>query len=145
MERDDFTCRYCRSKDSTLNVHHKIYRKGKDPWDYEDEVFSTLCEQCHESAERVKNDILLKLGVSKKMDADLSFIAMAMFSNPVQLTKWGWVAENLAECIVQHLNIIISTNQNDGAAAGEAIDSIKYACLQVVSNLMDAMSTATGP
>lgn len=49
MERDEFTCRHCSSKDKTLNVHHSYYRKGADPWDYESRLLITLCEDCHGS------------------------------------------------------------------------------------------------
>lgn len=47
MERDQFTCRKCRSKDKTLNVHHLAYAKGKAPWEYDGEALMTLCEECH--------------------------------------------------------------------------------------------------
>ena len=30
-----------------LNVHHKIYYKNRDLWDYQDDCLVTLCENCH--------------------------------------------------------------------------------------------------
>ncbi len=30
-----------------LNVHHKIYYKNHDLWDYQDDCLVTLCEKCH--------------------------------------------------------------------------------------------------
>lgn len=30
-----------------LNVHHKYYIKGHNPWDYSNEALITLCEKCH--------------------------------------------------------------------------------------------------
>lgn len=30
-----------------LNVHHKMYYKNRNLWDYEDDCFVTLCEDCH--------------------------------------------------------------------------------------------------
>ena len=30
-----------------LNVHHKIYFKNRDLWDYQDDCLVTLCENCH--------------------------------------------------------------------------------------------------
>lgn len=50
MGRDKFTCQICGSgiNDGTpLNVHHKVYRKGKEPWEYGKNEFITLCEECH--------------------------------------------------------------------------------------------------
>lgn len=30
-----------------LNVHHKCYINGKEPWEYEDDALITLCPECH--------------------------------------------------------------------------------------------------
>ena len=50
LERDKFTCQQCRSAEKTLHVHHKIYRKSANPWDYADSDLITLCEDCHDAA-----------------------------------------------------------------------------------------------
>ena len=47
MQRDNFTCCMCDDTTSTLNVHHRKYILGRKPWEYEDEDFITLCEECH--------------------------------------------------------------------------------------------------
>ena len=47
MKRDDFMCRNCGDTEKTLNVDHKVYVKGRDPWDYQDDDLQTLCEDCH--------------------------------------------------------------------------------------------------
>lgn len=49
MERDDFQCTFCGDRTTTLNVHHKYYDKGKNPWEYPEESLLTLCEHCHKS------------------------------------------------------------------------------------------------
>lgn len=49
MERDKFRCVSCGREDVTLNVHHAVpYRKGCEPWEYELDELTTLCEYCHE-------------------------------------------------------------------------------------------------
>jgi hypothetical protein len=48
MQRAKFACEKCSADDRTLNVHHKIYRKGADPWQYETSELECLCEDCHE-------------------------------------------------------------------------------------------------
>lgn len=48
LNRDNFTCQECLDKATTLHVHHKTYIKGREPWDYDDFNFITLCEVCHE-------------------------------------------------------------------------------------------------
>lgn len=47
LERDEFSCRGCGDKDSTLHVHHLWY-EGNNPWDAPTESLLTLCETCHE-------------------------------------------------------------------------------------------------
>jgi len=48
MQRDNFTCIDCDDSESTLNVHHRYYVKGRMPWDYPDFCLITLCSSCHE-------------------------------------------------------------------------------------------------
>lgn len=52
MNRDDFTCQLCQTKEKTLHVHHEQY-KG-DPWDVDIDKLRTLCEDCHAAVENVK-------------------------------------------------------------------------------------------
>lgn len=57
MEKADFTCEICGDSESTLNVHHKEYFKGHEPWEYLTEQLCVLCESCHE-AQHEKIDVL---------------------------------------------------------------------------------------
>lgn len=54
MDRADFTCENCGFGDKTLNVHHRIYRKGSEPWEYADTELECLCETCHEESHAVR-------------------------------------------------------------------------------------------
>jgi hypothetical protein len=54
MQRDNFKCCLCLDEETTLNVHHKQYMNGKKPWEYEDDNFMTLCEDCHSLVEDYK-------------------------------------------------------------------------------------------
>lgn len=58
MERDGFKCRFCRSKEKTLNVHHKWYERGQDPWEYSTDTLLTLCEDCHTELHEDLNKII---------------------------------------------------------------------------------------
>lgn len=49
LERDGFTCRWCKAEDKTLNVHHLYYESGNEPWDYPLTAFLTLCRDCHQT------------------------------------------------------------------------------------------------
>ena len=45
--RFDWTCQDCGSKEKTLHVHHKYYISKRKPWEYDDDCFNLLCEDCH--------------------------------------------------------------------------------------------------
>ena len=47
LERDNWKCKGCLDSERTLHVHHLSYEKGKEPWEYDDLNFITLCEECH--------------------------------------------------------------------------------------------------
>ncbi|HUX57111.1 MAG TPA: hypothetical protein VMV77_09060 [Bacteroidales bacterium] len=47
MQRDNYTCQECGGKDTSLNVHHKLYIANRTAWDYHHLFLITLCESCH--------------------------------------------------------------------------------------------------
>lgn len=47
LSRDNFTCQLCGDTENTLHVHHKYYLENHKPWEYDDNVLVTLCENCH--------------------------------------------------------------------------------------------------
>ena len=49
IKRDNCTCQICHQKKSEheLQVHHKKYIEGNDPWDHPQELVETLCNKCH--------------------------------------------------------------------------------------------------
>lgn len=57
FERDDFTCQFCGSKNKTLNIHHLSYKNGIEPWEYDDDLLITLCEQCHVDERDIRRDM----------------------------------------------------------------------------------------
>ena len=57
LERDNYTCQHCGATDRTLHVHHKLYRKGVKPWQYDDAELLTLCEDCHDSVSSTNADM----------------------------------------------------------------------------------------
>lgn len=50
LERAEFKCELCSDSETTLNVHHKRYVKGRKAWEYEASELTALCQPCHESA-----------------------------------------------------------------------------------------------
>lgn len=64
MKRDNATCQLCGDTESMLNVHHKSYTWGNDPWDYEDDNFITYCKHCHlliEGVKKTSNLVIIKV------------------------------------------------------------------------------------
>lgn len=47
-----FQCQRCATIDVPLNIHHIVYRRGAEPWDYDDEDLACLCEDCHDREHR---------------------------------------------------------------------------------------------
>ena len=64
LQRDEWKCRKCNKSDKTLVVHHIIYTEGKDPWNYPDYNFMTLCEECH-------SDIHNKSSIIRRMNNEI--------------------------------------------------------------------------
>lgn len=73
MERDSFKCVKCGSDKTELQVHHKTYKSGAEPWEYPDDNFETMCVNCHKlNHHKVRitendgiinpEDLILKLG-----------------------------------------------------------------------------------
>lgn len=60
LERDGWKCRACHDTKTNLQVHHLFYAK-KDPWDYPDEAYQTLCEPCHKFRQDVADRAATKL------------------------------------------------------------------------------------
>lgn len=64
QQRDNFTCQKCGNTTKNLQVHHRHYIFGRDPWDYPDQLLILLCEDCHkaeEGAKTVLKDLLPSL------------------------------------------------------------------------------------
>ena len=62
LERAGWKCENCGGDNLTLHVHHGYYRKGADPWDYEDVDLHCLCCKCHETVQFVLSGIYELLG-----------------------------------------------------------------------------------
>jgi hypothetical protein len=104
LQRDGFTCCDCSDTKKTLHVHHKSYSKGRDPWDYPDDNFSTLCEDCHKSRHN-KAAIVSELLVEKSDGVSPQKILCP-------ICKWDYV----------HLNgIVEKISGNDNYEARPAI------------------------
>ena len=53
----DGCCQKCLKK-KNLQVHHLAYIYGRDPWEYPDDWFVTLCSKCHKEETRDTEELL---------------------------------------------------------------------------------------
>lgn len=65
FERDEWRCCSCFRKDANLQVHHLIYAK-RDPWDYPDYAYQTLCEFCHKERQELTDKVVDAIRISLK-------------------------------------------------------------------------------
>ena len=54
MGAADFKCEGCGAEDKTLHVHHGLYEKNFEPWEYDDSTLWCLCVDCHAEAEEFR-------------------------------------------------------------------------------------------
>ncbi len=45
LNRDEWSCRICGDKETTLNIHHVAY--SGEPWEADSNSLLTMCESCH--------------------------------------------------------------------------------------------------
>lgn len=103
MDAANFECEHCGEKEKTLNVHHKYYTKGAEPWDYPDNALVCLCEDCHGKWHGIKTeldhtiaelspfDILEVLGFVKSMIMRLDHNGVREFSVGSYEEAWALV------------------------------------------------------
>jgi hypothetical protein len=70
LSRSDFKCDSCESGEKTLHVHHGIYIKGREPWEYEDELLHVLCEECHWIRHSCEDSIKTSLAAMNTSELD---------------------------------------------------------------------------
>lgn len=83
MQRDEYACVSCGDDQKTLNVHHKTYRKGADPWEYDDDNFVTLCEECHKDMHDMQNKIKMECST---VDMAHELVQIASHCSPPEIS-----------------------------------------------------------
>lgn len=54
LKRDDCKCQSCGYKSKSNHVHHSIYYPDTEPWEYDNHLLITLCDDCHDQEEFLK-------------------------------------------------------------------------------------------
>lgn len=116
MERDEFSCVDCDDDKSTLNVHHCYYKKGFEPWEYPDECYKTLCENCHNNRHDIRSDLDAVMSVLSLNDlfAILGYVkGLAFRFNDVPFSLSGHFEAFGALCSVANIPIAYVANLPD--------------------------------
>ena len=91
LERDNFSCSACHDNKHTLHVHHLIYLKDRDPWDYRDELLTTMCKDCHEFIKDVNlKDLISEHIFSYGTDKALRWFIKDITSSAINITNAGY-------------------------------------------------------
>jgi hypothetical protein len=71
LQAANFTCEDCGAKDIELHVHHCIYEKGREPWEYANTLIC-VCKNCHKTRQEHESKAHMALAIlmrhSKIMD-----------------------------------------------------------------------------
>lgn len=109
------------------------------PWDYEDRVFVTLCEDCHNRAEKSKEAVLMNMGVCNRLDSRLLAISSAMGSDPGRFGMWGWALEFISDCIFADASLELNASLD----TDERIQSVRNSSLEAIECIVEAMNKAS--
>ena len=87
LNRDNFICQHCFENKNMLHVHHRFYRGNKKPWEYENHVLITLCDDCHiyqheEEPYKYLLSSLFKMGVTQHNNEFESYFYMEKNREP---------------------------------------------------------------
>lgn len=111
FQRDEFTCKRCGCQGKTLHVHHLDYYK--EPWDAPNTFLITLCELCHESETKDRQEaektIIKALKRRGFFSSDLEEIAEGIENIPdihgeeviSSAIRWGISNEKMLRIIIE--------------------------------------------
>jgi hypothetical protein len=69
MDRAGFKCELCGNGKLELNIHHKRYRAGAKPWEYELPELLCICLDCHQKLHGITPEaapaVNIEMGISR--------------------------------------------------------------------------------
>lgn len=108
LKRDGFKCQsdYCSAEDGMMHVHHIIYLKDRDPWDYDDYFLITLCEECHERVHTINiKDLIVEHVIIYGIDKAIKeFFSVSIIDRILDM--WNGGGNSIHEWYEKELEII---------------------------------------
>lgn len=96
FNRDNFACRNCGLGGGgiTLHVHHFLYRKNTEPWDYPNHELWTMCAECHKNEEEDREAFLSLMSTLPAFTiGSLGHAIQILIGNDVSVWAWTKAAE----------------------------------------------------
>lgn len=81
--------RFCQNQteNPSLHVHHKLYLRGRDPWEYDDWAYMVLCDECHELEQESVEQVHILLAKQKWLNDALYWISRLDESSQALLSE----------------------------------------------------------
>lgn len=101
LQRDNYRCVPCSKKaddlpaiGKQLHVHHLIYKKECNPWDYDNKDLITFCDECHKFITNKIvscNEIIRRLCIDDDISEQLEYLltAVSKMDNPWKLRDFA--------------------------------------------------------
>ena len=76
FDRDGWRCLFCGTEIRNIQVHHVVYGR-RDPWDYPDDLYQTICSDCHEKRQQLTDKAVnaLRIAIASVPTCRLSEVA----------------------------------------------------------------------
>lgn len=87
LQKDGFRCQICGDDEHTLNVHHLVYHKNRNIWEYEDWELITLCEDCHEHQHIMEENLEEKIWSLKSRGVSIEEISALLETIDITIFK----------------------------------------------------------
>jgi 5-methylcytosine-specific restriction endonuclease McrA len=98
LERDSFTCKMCKDKETELHIHHLKY--GFDnPWENDNEDLVTCCKFCHQIQTSLNKENYNVIEVIKN---DIFYAALCYDSNNKKSSSLYYTDNNSLISIMQY-------------------------------------------
>lgn len=107
ITKADHKCRECgetaeqtreKSKGG-LQVHHVIYLRKREPWDYPDDLLVCLCGECHFARQGMEDDAIFEFGRLMGRMSQWQLYELAKRMRAKLLTDWTPDAVNASELV----------------------------------------------
>lgn len=103
LEAANYTCRSCyrgQNDGISMHVHHPVYEKNREPWEYDDLV--AVCDECHAKLENAKK--LFCAAIAKIRASDAEVLARAISGTIERLPDERPHAIQIAEATTQWIH-----------------------------------------